>query len=114
MLGGGIVVMGAAAVLLPADELLAGLLLGAAVSGVGGPLMDIATATIRQTELPRRDLPAAVRAFMVANWLGMLVVLAIAPAFFDLLGVPQAVALCGAAIAAMGLAGLLRGDLASN
>jgi len=109
VLGGGIVVMGLVPWLLPGEWLLAGLLGGAVLSGVGAPMMDVATATVRQTELPRRDLPAAIRAFMVVNNLGLLAVLAVAPSLFVVLGVPLMVTLCGATIMALGAWGLLWG-----
>jgi hypothetical protein len=108
VLGAGIVGMGVAAMVLPPGWVLAGMLAGAAVSGAGAPMMDVATATVRQTELPRQDLPAAVRAFMVVNYLGLLGVLAVAPAVFDGLGVAPSVALCGAVISALGFYGLVR------
>jgi len=87
VLGAGIVGMGIAAMMLPAGWVLAGLLAGAAVSGAGAPMMDVATATVRQTELARGDLPAAVRAFMVVNYLGLLGMLAVAAWVFDTIGV---------------------------
>ncbi len=108
VLGAGIVGMGLAALLLPASWALGGMLAGAELSGVGAPMMDVPTATVRQTALPRQDLPAAVRAFMVVNYLGLLAVLGVAPVMFDTIGVAQAVALCGAVISALGVAGLVR------
>lgn len=110
VLGAGIVGMGVAAMLLPAGWVLAGLLAGAAVSGAGAPMMDVATATVRQTELARRDLPAAVRAFMVVNFVGLLGVLAVAPWVFDTIGVALSVAVCGGVITAMGVWGLVWRD----
>lgn len=106
VLGAGIAVMGVAALLLPPAWLLPGLLAGAALSGSGAPMMDVATATVRQAEVPRRDLPAAVRAFMVVNNLGLLAVLAIAPPVFDAIGVAPSILLCGLTISALGVAGL--------
>jgi MFS transporter, DHA3 family, macrolide efflux protein len=111
VLGAGIVGRGAAAMLLPSGWVLAGLLAGAALSGAGAPMMDVPTATVRQTELARRDLPAAVRAFMVVNYLGLLGVLAVAPFVFDTIGVALSVALCGGMISAMGVWGLVWGDV---
>jgi MFS family permease len=108
VLGAGIVAMGLAALALPAAWLLPGLLAGAALSGAGAPMMDVPTATVRQTELARGDLPAAVRAFMVVNNLGMLAVLALAPTVFNLLGVAPSIALCGAVIVVQGVYGLAR------
>jgi DHA3 family macrolide efflux protein-like MFS transporter len=108
LLGGGIALMGLAAMVLPQHWLMAGMLGGAAISGAGAPMMDVPTATIRQTELPRRDLPAAVRAFMVVNYVGLLGVLGMAPMVFDTIGLGTTVALCGGVIAVQGIYGLAR------
>ena len=71
-------------------------------------MQDITVATLRQTELPRADIAAAVRAFILVNNLGLLVTLAIAPACSTRFGVAPAVLLCGAAYVGVGVAGLLR------
>jgi MFS family permease len=100
--------MGLAAMLLPTRWLLAALLACSACSAIGGPMQDITMATLRQTALPLADMAAAVRAYMVMNALGMLLALLAAPWLFDAIGVAQAVLLCGAAVAAVGILGLLR------
>jgi DHA3 family macrolide efflux protein-like MFS transporter len=109
VLGAGIVGMGAAALVLPPDWLLLGLLAGAALSGAGAPMMDVPTATLRQTALARGDIPAAVRAFMVVNHLGLLGVLAVAPMLFERVGPAVGVALCGGVITLQGVWTLARG-----
>lgn len=109
VLGAGIAAMGVAALVLPAEWLLAGLLAGAALSGTGAPMMDVPTATVRQTELARGDIPAAVRAFTVANQVGLLGVLAVAPVVFGWIGPAMGVALCGAVITLQGVWTLARG-----
>lgn len=109
VLGAGIVGMGVAALVLPADWLLLGLLAGAALSGAGAPMMDVPTATLRQTALARADIPAAVRAFMVVNFLGLLGVLAVAPMVFERVGAGMGVALCGGVITLQGVWTLARG-----
>ncbi len=80
----------------------------AALSAIGGPMQDITTATLRQTSLPRADLAAAVRAFMVMNALGLLVTLLAAPGIIDRIGLATAIGACGVAILAFGTFGLLR------
>ena len=109
VLGAGIAAMGVAALVLPAEWLLAGLLAGAALSGTGAPMMDVPTATVRQTELARGDIPAAVRAFTVANQVGLLGVLALAPGVVGWIGPAMGVALCGAVITLQGVWTLARG-----
>jgi MFS transporter, DHA3 family, macrolide efflux protein len=71
-------------------------------------MQDIVVAVLRQTELPRADLPAAVRAFMVANNVGMLIALALAPTVFDAIGVAASVIACGLCLLSVAIAGLLR------
>ncbi len=81
----------------------------AAIAAPGGPMQDVPVAVLRQTELPRPEIPAAMRAFLVANTGGTLVAMALAPALFSLLPVTLGVGLCGAAMMASGAAGLLLG-----
>ena len=100
--------MGLAAMVAPRAWLFAVLLACSACSAVGGPMQDITMATLRQTALPLADMAAAVRAYMVMNALGMLLALLAAPWLFGAIGVAQAVLLCGAAVAAVGIVGLLR------
>jgi hypothetical protein len=107
-LGGGIVAMGVAALILPSAWLLPCFMAAAAVSAIGGPMQDIVVATLRQTDLPRQDLPAAVRAFIVSSQGGALVALALAPLLFRMAGAASGVMLCGAAIVAVAVAGLIR------
>ena len=64
----------------------------AACSSIGGPMQDITFATMRQIVLERHELAAAVRAYIVMNNLGMLVILMLAPWAFDATGVPWAIA----------------------
>lgn len=98
----------AAAMTLPAGWQVAGIALAAAVAAVGGPMQDIVVATLRQTDLPREDVAAAVRAHMVSVQLGTVVAMLAAPALVSALG-PAAVVLGGGAVyVAIALAGLLR------
>ncbi len=71
-------------------------------------MQDIMVAVLRQTELPREHIAAAVRAFMVANSFGLLLTLAAAPGVFNAIGIGPEVVLCGAVYAVIGLAGLWR------
>jgi MFS transporter, DHA3 family, macrolide efflux protein len=92
--------------LLPPALRLAGCGVSAAIAAVGGPMQDIATAVIRQTELPVAEIPAAMRAFLVSSNAGMLLAMLAAPSVFALIGLPPSLALAGAIIAATGVIGL--------
>ena len=107
-LGLGTAGLGVSALLLPPGQMLAGFMASAAFAAIGGPMQDILVATLRQTELPAPDLPAAVRTFMALAGAGVLLTLAMAPSVFDAIGVPQAVIGCGLICAAIGIAGMAR------
>jgi MFS transporter, DHA3 family, macrolide efflux protein len=107
MLGSGILLLALTEALgLPHGWLLPAYVASAAIAAFGGPMQDIPTAVLRQTEIPRVDLPAATRAFLVMANAGMLLAMLIAPALFA--AMPSAVVIggSGAAVAAIGLAGL--------
>ncbi|CAH2604821.1 MFS transporter [Rhodovastum atsumiense] len=108
-LGGvGVTLLGLGGLWLTPSWLLPAFCLAAAIGAAGGPMQDIMVATLRQTELPRADIAAAVRAFILANNLGLLAALAVAPALFDALGRAPAVLLFGILYAAAGITGWLR------
>ena len=108
ILGIGIIVMGIAGMTLAGAWLFPVLLAGAAVSALGGPLQDVTTATLRQLHLPRRDLGAAVRAYMVLNQTGSIAAMLAAPSIIASLGVASTLALCGLTVLAVAIVGLLR------
>jgi MFS transporter, DHA3 family, macrolide efflux protein len=109
LVGAGLALLGLVpAIGLPHGLVLPGLCGAAAIAAPGGPMQDIPVAVLRQTELPRAEVPAAMRAFLVANNGGVLVAMALAPALFALLPVPAGIALCGGAMIAVGAAGLAR------
>lgn len=108
VLGCGIMLLGSVAMFAPREFLIPGLAVACAVSAFGGPMQDILTAVLRQTELPRADLPAAVRAFMAVNSAGQLATLALSPMLFQAFGVAPSLFGFGAAIAAMAATGLVR------
>jgi hypothetical protein len=108
-LGGlGVLLLGAAGLALPPAWHLAAFCAAAAIGAAGGPMQDIMVATLRQTELPRADIAAAFRAFILVNNIGLLVTLAVVPSLFNAIGVAPAVLLCGAIYVAIGVTGLLR------
>lgn len=107
MLGLGILlVAGAAALDGPATVPL--LAAGAAVTAAAAPPADIPLAVLRQTELPRADLPAAMRAVMAVSQTGMLVAMLLAPAALRGMGPSAFVGLCGAAVVLVSGLGLIR------
>ena len=108
LLGGGIVVLGLAGHFVAGPLLFALLVAGAAISAVGGPMQDITVATLRQMLVPRRDMGAAVRAFMLVNQTGSLLAMLAAPSAFEAIGIAPAVVVCGVAIIAVGLVGMRR------
>jgi hypothetical protein len=106
LLGIGMAMVGLAALLVSRAWLMPALAAASALSAVGGPMQDILVATMRQTELARADIPAAVRVFMAVNSAGLLVTLAVAPSLFNWLGVPVAIVLAGVGILGMGAAAM--------
>jgi hypothetical protein len=108
-LGIGLLIMSLAAGLsLPAPLAVAGFALGAAVGAIGGPMHDIPIAVLRQTELARGDVPAAMRASLVSGNGGMLLAMLAAPPLYAALPVPLVMAGCAAVILVIGLVGLAR------
>src|SRR5262249_37322408 len=91
----------------PRAWLLPALAASAALAAVGGPIQDIIVAVLRQTEVPRPDLPAAVRALMEANNVGLLIARALAPTVFDGIGVAPAVLGCGLCLLPAAITGLV-------
>jgi MFS family permease len=114
MLGGNIlfgcgVLLLAAANLLPIEWRLPGFAVASAIASMGGPMQDIPTAVLRQTQLPPSDRAAAMRAYMAMCCLGILIAMLLIPMAIAVLGMTRVVAACGAVylcVAAVGLARL--------
>ena len=106
-LGLGILGVGAAAAL-PAGWLLPVAMASSGLAAVGGPMQDITTAVLRQTALPRADVPAGTRAYMFSSQAGLLAALVMAPVLLAALPLAGVIALCGAAILGIGAEGLRR------
>lgn len=107
-LGIGIIGLGLAGLAAPPAWQVPAFCLAAAFASMGGPMQDITMATLRQIQIPRPDLPSAVRAFMAVNALGTLITLLAAPTLFDAIGVPTAIILGGLLYGAVGVAGVWR------
>lgn len=108
LLFGAAVAAMAGAMLLPPAWQVPGIALCAAVAAIGAPMQDIVVATLRQTELARGDIAAAVRAHMVSVQGGTVVAMLAAPSLVAAWG-PAAIVLMGSAIyLAIGVVGLAR------
>jgi DHA3 family macrolide efflux protein-like MFS transporter len=81
---------------------------GGALGAVGGPMGDIPIAVLRQTALPRADIPAAMRATIVATYSGLLVTMLMVPPLYAVVPDAWVMAACGAIILAIGTAGMIR------
>lgn len=107
--GCGIALLGLAETLaLPHALRLPAYVVTAGITAFGGPMGDIPVAVLRQTELPRAELPAAMRAFLVVNNAGALLAMLAAPVLFARLPAGAVIGGSGLAITAIGLVGLRR------
>ncbi len=93
--------------LLPPHLALPGLAASAAFAAVGGPMGDIPIAVLRQTALPASEVPAAMRAYLVASSGGSLIALLIAPTLILHMGLFPVMLGCAALIVATGLGGFM-------
>ncbi|HWA81282.1 MAG TPA: hypothetical protein VG848_13365, partial [Acetobacteraceae bacterium] len=109
VLGTGLMMMAlAASIPLPPAISIASFALSAAIGAIGGPLHDIPIAVLRQTELPRADVPASMRAHLVATHSGLLAAMLLVPPLYAVLPVPGVIAVCAVIIMAIGIAGMVR------
>lgn len=93
---------------------LVGFIAGACIGAVGGPMHDIPVAVLRQTKLPHRDVPAAMRAALVANNTGVLIAMTLVPLIYAVAPVWMVMTGCAAIIILIGLIGLVRFGLGSE
>jgi len=63
---------------------------------------------LRQTALPRGDVPAAMRAMMASSQAGVLAALVLAPVLVGVLPLAGVIALCGVVVLGIGVEGLRR------
>jgi MFS transporter, DHA3 family, macrolide efflux protein len=101
ILGGGFLLMAFAHTLWVA-------LLGSALAAVGGPMGDIMTIVIMQTDLPANQLGKVFSLRMILASAGGSLGLLFAVPLFAFLSVPVAIALCALTMSAIGVAGLVR------
>ncbi len=81
---------------------------GACLGAVGGPMHDIPVAVLRQTELARENVPAAMRASLVVNNAGLLVAMLIVPVAYAMLPLAAVMGVCAAVIIGIGVVGTVR------
>jgi MFS family permease len=105
--GTGIMLMAIAAAH-PGAMMMPALTAAAALAGAGGPMSDLPRAVLMQSLLPHAEIAAAMRAWMVANYTGLLLAMALAPALIEHTGAEAATILCGAGTAWIGVYGMLR------
>lgn len=109
VVGAGLALMGAATFAPP--HLVVPLMMAAsAAAAVGGPMSDVPFATLRQTAFPLPDVPAVYRLNIVADWGGMTLATALAPALLAGVSAPVAMLGCGAAIVVVSVPGLFRAE----
>ena len=94
--------IGSAALAFGAVAGLPALMAAAGFTAIGGPMKDIPVAVLRQTELPAGEVAAAMRAFMVVNYGGMLVAMLAAPAIARAIGPVPLIELCGCGLFVLG------------
>ena len=80
VVGAGMALMGVVETMAHGLALAVGCALAAAFGALGGPMSDITVAVLRQTRLAASDLPAAMRAYMVASYAGLLAAMLVTPA----------------------------------
>jgi hypothetical protein len=98
----------AAANFLPVEWRLAGFAAASALAAMGGPMQDIPTAVLRQTRLAPANRAAAMRAYMAACGLGVLVAMLLTPAAITQIGISRVVMACGTVYLCVAAIGLVR------
>lgn len=108
VVGAGLALMGVAATLAPPHLVVPLMMAASAAAAVGGPMSDVPLATLRQTQFPLAEVAAVYRLWIVADWGGMTVATALAPAVL-LFASPAVVMLgCGLAIVILTVPGFFR------
>jgi len=104
----GKLVLGAGFLILAAAPTLPIALLGSAFAALGGPMNDILTLTMIQTDLPADQVGKVYSLRTILESLGLSLGLLLAVPLFAYLSVPLVIALCALVMIATGAAGLLR------
>ncbi len=93
---------------LPSDWRLGAYVVASGVAGIGGPLKDIPVAVLRQSRIAAADVPAAARAGLAVNNMGILVTMVTVPLLLRILPLAPVVFGCGAVAMLIGLLGIVR------
>ena len=93
---------------LPSGWRLGAYVVASGVSGIAGPLKDIPVAVLRQSRIAAADIPAAARAGLAVNNMGILVTMVTVPLLLRVLPLAPVVFGCGAVVVGIGVLGLVR------
>jgi MFS transporter, DHA3 family, macrolide efflux protein len=104
----GKLVLGAGFLILAAAPTLPVALVGSAFAATGGPMNDIMTLTMIQTDLPADQVGKVYSLRTILENLGLLLGLLLAVPLFAYLSIPLVIALCALVMIAIGAASLLR------
>jgi MFS transporter, DHA3 family, macrolide efflux protein len=108
VVGAGLALMGVAATVAPPHLVVPLMMAASAAAAVGGPMSDVPLATLRQTQFPLSEVAAVYRLWIVADWGGMTLATALAPAVL-VFASPAVVMLgCGLAIVIVSVPGFFR------
>jgi len=108
VVGAGLALMGVAATLAPPDLAAPLMMAASAAAAVGGPMSDVPFATLRQTRFPLSEVAAVFRLAIVADWGGMALATALAPAVLTFASPAVVMAGCGLAIVVVTIPGFFR------
>jgi MFS transporter, DHA3 family, macrolide efflux protein len=107
VVGAGLALMGLAT-FAPAGLVVPLMMAASAAAAVGGPMSDVPFATLRQTRFPLGEVAAVYRLAIVADWGGMALATAIAPAILLHVAPPIVMTVCGLLIVVAGSGGFFR------
>lgn len=108
VVGGGLALMGVAATFAPPHLVVPLMMAASASAAIGGPMSDVPFATLRQTAFPLSDVASVYRLHIVADWGGMTLATALAPALLAGVSATSVMLGCGLAIVVVSLPGLFR------
>jgi DHA3 family macrolide efflux protein-like MFS transporter len=107
VVGAGLALMGVAT-FAPPGLVVPLMMVASAAAAVGGPMSDVPFATLRQTRFPIGEVAAVYRLAIVADWGGMTLATALAPAILLHVAPSIVMTACGLLIVAAGSGGFFR------
>jgi len=108
VVGAGLALMGLAATVAPSGLVAPLMMAASAATAVGGPMSDVPLATLRQTRFPLSEVAAVYRLWIVADWGGMALATALAPAVLAFASPAVVMLGCGLAIVIASAPGFFR------